>query len=124
MLHISKPSHICLLKNRPSFRNATSVRPQYKHFLAGKAGGKLPLLDDKRFKPALNKDAHRNKFSKDPKLKALLSTFAAFTTNYIEENIQDIIDGTDHEDNGDTEDANDNNDDIHAFLGMLGSLKE
>jgi hypothetical protein len=100
------------------------VRPQCKHFHADKAGGKLPSLDNKCLKPALNKDGCRNKFSKDPKLKAHLSAFAAFTTNYITETVQEVDNGTDHKDDGDTDNANNNNDDIHAFMGMFGSLKE
>ncbi len=34
-------------------------------------------------KPFFNKDNRREKFNKDPKLKALLSAFAAFTTDYL-----------------------------------------
>jgi hypothetical protein len=82
------------------------------------------LLDNKRLKPALNKGGRCKKISKDPKLKVVLSTFTAFTTNYIAETVQEVDDGANHKDNGDTNDTNDDNDDINAFLGMFGSLKE
>jgi hypothetical protein len=36
-------------------------------------------------KPTFNKVNHCDKFNKDPKLKALLSAFAAFTSDYTTE---------------------------------------
>jgi hypothetical protein len=82
------------------------------------------LLNNKCLKPGLNKNGRHDKFSIDPKLKLHLSAFAAFTTTYIAETVQEVDDGAINKDNGDTDDANGNDDDIHAFLGMFGSLKD
>ncbi len=62
-----------------------------------------------------------NKFDKDPKLKALLSAFAAFTTDYIA-NSQEVSDASDNNNIEEGNKSNDNN--LQAFLGMVGSLKE
>jgi hypothetical protein len=104
------------------------VRPLCRQYLAEKANGTLPPPGAKRFgkpavngKPAFNKEKRRDKFDKDPKLKALFSAFAAFTTDYIA-NSQEVSDALD---NNDVEEENESNDDnLQAFLGMVGSLKE
>ena len=105
------------------------VRPQCKKFLADKASGKvLSLTIDKR-SPAPGdccKNIRHNKFNKDPKLKALLSAFAAFTADYVVDNdIEDNNENTVEDDNKATIKNKDNDhDDVNAFLGMFGSLKE
>jgi hypothetical protein len=69
----------------------------------------------------LNKEKHQDKFDKDPKLKARLSAFAAFTTDYIA-NSQEVSEASD---NNNVEEENESNEDnLQAFLGMVGSLKE
>ncbi len=60
-------------------------------------------------------------FDKDPKLKALLSAFAAFTTDYIA-NSQEVSDASDNNNAEEGNESDDNN--LQAFLGMVGSLKE
>ncbi len=50
-------------------KNGTHIPPQ---------GG-----DKRNTKPFFNKDYRKGKFNKDPKLKALLSAFAAFTNDYL-----------------------------------------
>ncbi len=67
----------------------------------------------------------RNKLQKDPKLKALVSAFLAFTTKYLAESPTDEND--DAADDNDAEnfaDVHDDDDDIDAFLVMVGALKE
>jgi hypothetical protein len=62
---------------------------------------------------------------RDPKLKALLSAFSAFTTDYLAEESQASENNTADNDNENNDaNMNDDNDDIHAFLGMVGALKE
>jgi hypothetical protein len=102
--------------------------PLCRQYLAEKANGTLPPLGAKQFgkpavngKPAFNKEKHQDKFDKDPKLNALLSAFAAFTTDYIA-NSQEVSEASD---NNNIEEGNESNeDDLQAFLGMVGSLKE
>ncbi len=104
------------------------VRSLCKQYLADKADGTLPPLGAKRFgklafnnKPAFNKEKCQDKFDKDPNLKALLSAFAAFTTDYIT-NSQEVSEVSD---NNNIEEGNKSNEDnLQAFWGMVGSLKE
>jgi hypothetical protein len=105
------------------------VRPQCKKFLADKASGKVPSPTIDKRSPAPSdrrKNIRRDKFNKDPKLKALLSAFAAFTASYVADNdIEDDNENTIQDDNNaNTKNRDDNNDDVNAFLGMFGSLKE
>ncbi len=67
----------------------------------------------------------RDKLQKDPKLKALLSAFSAFTANYLAEPQPDE-NGEAANDNeaDDVENVHDDDDDVNAFLGMVGALKE
>ncbi len=68
---------------------------------------------------------HRDKLQKDPKLKALLSAFSAFTTKYLAESPTDENeDAADDNDADNVADVHDDDDDINAFLGMVGALKE
>jgi hypothetical protein len=105
------------------------IRPLCRKYLAEQANGTLPLLGKKRFgklafngKPAFNKDKRCDKFDKDQKLKALLSAFAAFTTDYIT-NSQEESEAINNNDN--VEEGNESNyDNLQAFWGMVGSLKE
>ncbi len=111
--HCGKKRHVC---------------PLCRQYLAEKANGTLPPPGAKRFgkpdvnsKLAFNKEKRRDKFDRDPKLKALLSAFAAFTTDYIA-NSQEVSDASD---NNNVEEGNESNeDDLQAFLVMVGSLKE
>ncbi len=93
---MSKASLVFQLKNRPKMQiyhhcgKKGHVRPLCTQYLAEKANGTLPPPGAKQFgkpavngKPAFNKEKCRDKFDKDPKLKALLSAFAAFTSDYI-----------------------------------------
>jgi hypothetical protein len=111
--HCGKKGHVC---------------PLCRQYLAEKANGTLPPLGAKQFgklavngKPAFNKEKRRDKFDKDQKLKALLSAFAAFTTDYIAKS-QEVSDALD---NNNVEEGNESNDnDLQACWGMVGSLKE
>jgi hypothetical protein len=99
------------------------VRPLCKKFLAEKANGTLPQEARSTLVnrlPITNQLLARHKFNKDPKLKALLSAFAAFTSNYIDKDSQDMPYAMKNAD----EDDKDNGDNLHAFLGLVGSLKE
>jgi hypothetical protein len=105
------------------------VRPQCKKFLTDKASGKVPSPTIDKRSPAPSdrcKNIRHDKFNKDPKLKALLSAFAAFTASYVADNdIEDDNENTIQDDNNtNTKNKDDNNDDVNAFLGMFGSLKE
>jgi len=87
-----------------------------------------PPPGEKRFgKPAFNgkstfnKDKHCDKIDKDPTLKAFLSAFVAFTTDYIPDS-QEVSEATNN--NNFEEDDESNDDGLRAFLGMVGSLKE
>ncbi len=65
------------------------VWPQSKQYLADRASGKVPSLPNNNRSPTpsdCSKNIHRNKFNKDPKLKALLSAFATFAASYIMDN--------------------------------------
>ncbi len=115
--HCGKYGHIC---------------PLCKKFLAEKANDNLPLPVKKHLgKPAFNdepafyKDSHCDKFNKDPKLKAILSAFAAFTSDYIA-GLQDIPAVMDNNHKENTDKDNEENDKDHAFGGMvvMGSLEE
>jgi hypothetical protein len=67
----------------------------------------------------------RDKLQKDPKLKALLSAFSAFTTKYLAESPTDENeDAADDNDADNVADIHDDDDYINAFLGMVGALKE
>jgi hypothetical protein len=104
------------------------VHPLCRQYLAEKANETLPSPGAKQFgklavngKSAFNKEKSQDKFNKDQKLKALLSAFAAFTTDYIT-NSQEMSDASD---NNNVEEGNESNDDnLQAFLGMVGSLQE
>ncbi len=67
----------------------------------------------------------RNKLQKDPKLKALLSDFSAFTTKYLAESPTDENEDTANDNDADNvADIHDDDDDTNAFLGMVGALTE
>jgi hypothetical protein len=105
------------------------IRPQCKKFLADKASGKVPSPTIDKCSPAPSdccKNIHRDKFNEDPKLKALLSAFAAFMASYVADNyIEDDIENTIQDDNNaNTKNKDDDDNDVNAFLGMFGSLKE
>jgi hypothetical protein len=85
--HHCKKDHVC---------------PLCRQYLAEKANGTLPPLGAKQFgkpavndKPAFNKEKRQDKFNKDPKLKALLSAFAAFTSDYIADS-QEVLEALDN----------------------------
>jgi hypothetical protein len=106
--------------------NQGHICPQYKKYLADKENGTPPPPVDKRNnKPFFNKDNCCEKFNKDPKLKALLFAFAAFTNDYISESQPkpDKKEDDDQQVNSDSNKVN-NDDDVNAFLGMFGALKE
>jgi hypothetical protein len=66
-----------------------------------------------------------DELQKDPKLKALLSAFLAFTTKYLAESPTDENEDAANDNNADNvADVHDDNDNINAFLGMVGALKE
>ncbi len=69
------------------------------------------------------KDNRREKFNKDPKLKALLSTFAAFTTDYLADSQTKHDEKNDKQDKPDGDTVEDD-EDVNALLGMFGALKE
>ncbi len=105
------------------------IQPQCKKFLADKASGNVPSPTIDKCSPAPSdrcKNICRDKFNKDPKLKALLPAFAAFTASYVADNdIEDDNENTIQDDNNaNTENRDDDDDDVNAFLGMFGSLKE
>jgi hypothetical protein len=62
---------------------------------------------------------------RDPKLKALLSAFSTFTTEYLADSQPEA-----NEDEANSDDINevasvqDDEDEVNAFLGMVGVLKE
>ncbi len=94
-----------------------------------KSDEKVPSPTINKRSPALSgrcKNIRRDKFIKDPKLKALLSAFAAFTASYVtyndieDDNENTIQDGN----NANTKNKDDDDDDVNAFLGMFVSLKE
>ncbi len=104
------------------------VRPLCRQYLAEKANKTLPPPGAKQFgklafngKLSFNKEKHRDKFDKDPKLKALLSAFAAFTTDYIA-NSQEVSEALDNNNVEEGNESNENN--PQAFWGMVGLLKE
>ncbi len=108
--------------------NQGHVRPQCRKYLADKEKGTSPPPVDKRNsnnKLFFNKDNCREKFNKDPKLKALLSAFTAFTNDYISESQPkpNKKEDDDQQENSDSNEVN-NDDDVNAFLGMFGALKE
>jgi hypothetical protein len=69
------------------------------------------------------KDCHDN-LQRDPKLKALLSAFSAFTTKYLAEKPEENEEAANDNDEADVANVNDDDDDINTFLGMVGALKE
>jgi hypothetical protein len=72
-------------------------------------------------KLAFNKEKCQDKFNKDPKLKALISAFAAFTTDYIAYS-QEVSEALD---NNNIEEGNESNEKgFQAFSDMVGSLNE
>jgi hypothetical protein len=98
--------------------NKGHIRPNCRKYLAKKANGTLPPPGKKRLTrpaPALNKYP-REKLQKDPKLKALLSAFSAFTTKYLADSQpvakETTANGDDHDDLASS--AEDEND-INAF---------
>jgi hypothetical protein len=107
--------------------NTGHVKPQCRKYLAAKANGTLPSSSEKRSNvpPSAPPMACRDKFMKDPKLKALFAAFLAFTTDYLAESQAtdngEVVNRNDH---GDDANIDDENDDINAFLGMVGVLKE
>ncbi len=107
--------------------NKGHVHPYCQKYLAEKANGTLPPPGTKRLTrpaPAFNK-YHCEKLQKDPKLKALLSAFSAFTTKYLADSqpvtIETTANGDDHDN---LASGAEDEDDINAFLGMVGALKE
>ncbi len=110
--HCGKKGHVC---------------PNCRKYLAEKANGTLPPPGKKRLTrpaPAFNKYRHE-KLQKDPKLKALLSAFSAFTTKYLADSqpvaSETMANGDDHDN---LASGAEDEDDINAFLGMVGALKE
>ncbi len=66
-----------------------------------------------------------DKLQKDPKLKALLSAFSAFTTKYLAESQPDDNEDAATDNNADdVADVLDDEDDVNTFWGMVGALKE
>jgi hypothetical protein len=107
--------------------NKGHVCPNFQKYLAEKANRTLPPPGKKhltRPAPAFNKYC-REKLQKDPKLKALLSAFSAFTTKYLA-NSQPVASETTA--NGDDHDnlasGAEDEDDVNAFWDMVGALKE
>jgi hypothetical protein len=98
------------------------VRPRCQKYLAAKANGTLPPSHEKW--PHTPVSAHpkdcRDKLQKDPKLKALLSAFSAFTTEYLAESPTDENDDDNNADN--VADVHDDDDDINAFFWNRGSF--
>ncbi len=88
-------------------------------------GTSPPPVKKRNNKPFFNKDNHCEKFNKDPKLKALLSAFVAFTNDYISES-QPKPDKKEDDDQQENSNSNevDDDDDVNAFLGMFGASKE
>ncbi len=102
------------------------VCPQCKKYLAAKENGTLgisPTGYKCNTKPFFNKDNRREKFNKDPKLKALLSAFAAFTSDYLADSQTEHDEKNDKQDKPDGDTVEDN-EDVNALLGMFGALKE
>ena len=103
------------------------VTPQCRQYLAAKANGTLPAPNAKKSivqKPA-SPLVRRDKFTRDPKLKALIAAFSAFTTDYLAEETDATVPGaagTETEDNDANMDID--QDDVNAFLGMVGALKD
>jgi hypothetical protein len=107
--------------------NQGHVRPQCSKYLANKEKGTSPPPVDKRNsnnKLFFNKDNCCEKFNKDPKLKALLSAFAAFTNDYISESQPkpDKKEDDDQQENSDSNKVNNDND-VNAFLGNVQCFK-
>ena len=107
--------------------NKGHVCPNCQKYLAEKANGTLPPPGKKRLTrpaPAFNK-YRCEKLQKDPKLKALLSAFSAFTTKYLADSqpeaSETAANGDDH--NNLASGAKDENE-VNVFLGMVGALKE
>jgi hypothetical protein len=66
----------------------------------------------------------RDKLQKNPKLKALLSAFSAFTTKYLAESPTDENEDAANDNNSDNvTDVHDDDDDINTFFGNGGSFK-
>jgi hypothetical protein len=107
--------------------NKGHVHPICRKYLAAKENGTLPPPGEKRLhKPAsaVHKDCHE-KLQRDPKLKALLSAFSAFTTEYLADSQPEANeDEADSDDNNDGASVQDDEDEVNAFLGMVGVLKE
>ena len=102
------------------------VCPQCKKYLAAKENGTLeisPTGYKRNTKPFFNKDNRCEKFNKDPKLKALLSAFAAFTTDYLADSQPKQDENNDKQDKPDGNTVEDD-EDVTAFLSMFGALKE
>jgi hypothetical protein len=107
--------------------NKGHVHPNCRKYLAEKANGTLPPPGKKRLTrpaPAFNKHC-RVKLQKDPKLKALLSAFSAFTTKYLADSqpvaSETTANGDDH---NNLASGTEDEDDINAFLGTVGALKK
>jgi hypothetical protein len=107
--------------------NKGHIRPNCREYLAEKANGTLPPPGKKRLTrpaPAFIK-YHCEKLQKDPKLKAFLSAFSAFTTKYLADSqpvaSETMTNGDDHNDLASCAEDEDN---INAFLCMVGALKE
>jgi hypothetical protein len=103
------------------------VRPRCRKYLPAKANGTLPPSHEKQ--PHMPVSAHpkdcHDKLQKDPKLKALLSAFSAFTTKYLAESPTDENDDAANDNNAENvTDVHDDDDDLNPFLGMVGALKE
>jgi hypothetical protein len=103
------------------------VTPQCRQYLAAKANGTLPVGTKKKSNvptPA-SPLVRRDKLMRDPKLKALISAFSAFTTDYLVDETVVPMPDTPVTNNDDADDdMGVDQDDVNAFLGMVGALKE
>jgi hypothetical protein len=102
--------------------------PQCHQYLAAKANGTLPAPNKKKSPMCRKPASHlicRDKLMGDPKLKALISAFSAFTTDYLAEKPDATMPDTAvTKNNGNDAEMGVDHDDVKAFLGMLGALKE
>jgi hypothetical protein len=97
--------------------NKGHVHPYCWKYLAEKANGTLPPPGKKRLtRPAPAFKYRCEKLQKDPKLKALLSAFSAFTTEYLADSqpvaSETTADGDDHDN---LASGAEDEDDINAF---------
>jgi hypothetical protein len=121
------------LMNGPSFKPAIimgikdTFAKNCRKYLTEKANGTLPPPGEKRLTrpaPAFNK-YRCEKMQKDPKIKALLSAFSAFTTKYLADSQPAASEtAADDDDHDDLASSTEDEDEINAFLGMVGASKE